>query len=370
MPNQIIDIVELASPGPMGDVTPAAIAARDAAQQAVIDAANEKAGAKEFRDQAEVYSATTVTLQDSAISGRINAPGSATSLALNGGFVSRSEDQDIAGFKEFRDPVGIRPTGAGQVVWNDPGSKALFELNQGGAAALFHLTTAPGVDTAPIRLGVDHDGNFGLILSIKQAGTGIAWNVEESSSGIGARGTVLGTGTGLLMQQGSAASGDLVKLKNTFGGTGNILTWDSAVSDGRITPAGNLEIAGTVAYAQVQHASDPAVSNRVRMHVDSGTTLFTFNHYAGSGSGTPLHFTTLISTSGDTWRIRKSAAAQIGSEAYVDMIALQGTTHIGFLGATPSARRAATPNATDLATAITLVNALKADLIAFGLKAS
>lgn len=41
---------------------------------------------------------------------------------------------------------------------------------------------------------------------------------------------------------------------------------------------------------------------------------------------------------------------------------------VGFLGAAGSARRGATADATDLATAITLVNALKADLIAYGLK--
>ena len=45
------------------------------------------------------------------------------------------------------------------------------------------------------------------------------------------------------------------------------------------------------------------------------------------------------------------------------------TGAVGFFGVTPSGQRATTANATDLATAITLVNALKADLQAFGLKA-
>lgn len=43
---------------------------------------------------------------------------------------------------------------------------------------------------------------------------------------------------------------------------------------------------------------------------------------------------------------------------------------VGFYGNTPITKRTATPDASDLATAITLVNALKADLVAYGLKAS
>lgn len=41
---------------------------------------------------------------------------------------------------------------------------------------------------------------------------------------------------------------------------------------------------------------------------------------------------------------------------------------VGFMGATPVARRATTADATDLASVITLANALKADLVALGLK--
>lgn len=41
---------------------------------------------------------------------------------------------------------------------------------------------------------------------------------------------------------------------------------------------------------------------------------------------------------------------------------------VGFFGTTPSGKRATTADATDLATVITLANALKADLVAYGLK--
>lgn len=52
--NQIIDRRVVAIPGPTGSVTPEAVAARNAA--------------KEYRDQAEAFSATTQTLQDAAVS--------------------------------------------------------------------------------------------------------------------------------------------------------------------------------------------------------------------------------------------------------------------------------------------------------------
>jgi hypothetical protein len=43
---------------------------------------------------------------------------------------------------------------------------------------------------------------------------------------------------------------------------------------------------------------------------------------------------------------------------------------LGFFGVTPAVKRpSAAPAATDLATAIALINELKADLLAYGLKA-
>lgn len=49
-------------------------------------------------------------------------------------------------------------------------------------------------------------------------------------------------------------------------------------------------------------------------------------------------------------------------------LGLTGAAQIGFLGTAPIAKRTATADATDLATVITLANALKADLVAYGLK--
>lgn len=76
---QIIDRKTIAIPGqrgPMGDVTPAALAvladaqaARDAAQTARTGAQTARTGAETARDQAQTYAAGTVALQDAAMTG-------------------------------------------------------------------------------------------------------------------------------------------------------------------------------------------------------------------------------------------------------------------------------------------------------------
>lgn len=76
MPNQIIDIVEIATPGPMGDVTPAALQAVVDARAEVTLAAEEADRAEAARDQAEVFAAGTAELQDQAISQTISDPSS------------------------------------------------------------------------------------------------------------------------------------------------------------------------------------------------------------------------------------------------------------------------------------------------------
>lgn len=74
---QIFDRRTIAIPGPMGNVTPEAQAARDQAVQARADAIA-------ARDEAETFAAGTVALQDAAIASRVADPGSATHGALDG----------------------------------------------------------------------------------------------------------------------------------------------------------------------------------------------------------------------------------------------------------------------------------------------
>lgn len=111
MPNQIIDIIEIAQPGPMGDVTPAAL-------QAVVDAraevglaaaqvtlaSGEADRAEDARDQAEVFAAGTVTLQDTAVAQLIDTPGSETQTQLKatiGGEIEAAVGNRLSGVQRF-----------------------------------------------------------------------------------------------------------------------------------------------------------------------------------------------------------------------------------------------------------------------------
>ena len=106
-----------------------------------------------------------------------------------------------------------------------------------------------------------------------------------------------------------------------------------------------------------------AGSNPAKQLQNAGETRF--YQYNATDSD---YYATYMIASGATWRIRMYDHAAQGSESvYTDAIRLQKDL-LGFFGATGSNRRATTPDATDLATAITLANALKADLVAFGLK--
>lgn len=77
MTHQIIDIVEIGIAGRMGDVTPAAIAARDDAQEYRDQAAI-------YRNETEILSATTQELQDGAVTALTVAPGTSTNAAVSG----------------------------------------------------------------------------------------------------------------------------------------------------------------------------------------------------------------------------------------------------------------------------------------------
>lgn len=88
---------------------------------------------------------------------------------------------------------------------------------------------------------------------------------------------------------------------------------------------------------------------------------------SGGNSGSDLEFMARTDDAGlhlsPLKIVRSSGQVQVNN-------GLKVTGAVGFNGNTPIAQRAATADATDLATAITLVNALKADLVAYGLKAS
>lgn len=75
MSTEILDFFDFGIPGPAGDVTPEAIAARDAAE--------------EFRDEAEQFANAAVALQDSAVATLLSDPGSESTAATGAEIVSK-----------------------------------------------------------------------------------------------------------------------------------------------------------------------------------------------------------------------------------------------------------------------------------------
>lgn len=74
--NQIIDRRTVAIPGPTGDVTPAALAAQEAAEEA-------RGGAERARDTAEQYASDVVTIQDATIAAQASTAGTLTHDAVS-----------------------------------------------------------------------------------------------------------------------------------------------------------------------------------------------------------------------------------------------------------------------------------------------
>lgn len=335
----------------------------------------------EARDEA-VAAAESVTLPtDGIIAGRINDPESATAAALSASNAQAiADDPGYAGTpaeavddristtphtitetQTYRKLPLIRPTGAGQLVSTD--SRAIWELNSNAAGSLIHLTSGPDF-SGPylLGLGVDHATGAGAVASVKGGGSGLCANLETTSTSDaeGFYGQQFSSGRLLRLVAGATATGPLAHLENNFGGTGNLLSWDTNVNDGRITPTGNVEVTGTQSNVLVRHADTNP--NQVRVSVDTGATLITFNHYAGSS----LHYSTVLSTSGTSWRIRKAAPAALGAETYSTMMEFGDTNKIGVFGVTPVVRQSVGAAPTDAATALTSIQAVRSALIALG----
>ena len=246
------------------------------------------------------------------------------------------------------------------------GASPLMELAALGSGAVFHLLAGEG-STAPyvVGVGVDHGTITGILASVKDAGTGLASTLETTSTADaeGIYGQTFGPGKLVRLVAGGTATGPLIAIESTYGGTGNLLQWDTGTSDGKITPAGNVEVIGATASVKVKHAEDGSNPNIVQLEVATGSTLVKWAHYAGSS----VYFSTVASTSSDSWRIRKAAASALGAETYQTMIELKGTSQIGFFGVTPASRQTLGAAATDAGTALTLANALRTALINLGL---
>lgn len=108
---------------------------------------------------------------------------------------------------------------------------------------------------------------------------------------------------------------------------------------------------GPGAFTEVFNTTGTTNQRRYRWSVSSNILVLSERTDAGAS------VRDILTVNGSTGEVTIVGAAKVGG-------------NVGFYGTTPIAKRAATADATDLTSAIALVNALKADLIAYGLKTS
>ena len=211
MADQIIDVVEVAIPGQMGDVTPAAIAARDAAQQAATDAATQRGLAEGARDAAEVFAAGARELQDTAVDTLISDGTSASNAAV------REVSVGVADYQSGllnSSPRPDRPRVTKNVLvpvlghgWSgtDVVNFAISNVSGPMAGSILQFATDPAVPTGYIEkgsLGIDATGSGFLVwLSLThptettvrlRAGNSamtdyFEWTITVAGTGIGGR---------------------------------------------------------------------------------------------------------------------------------------------------------------------------------------
>jgi hypothetical protein len=180
---------------------------------------------------------------------------------------------------------------------------------------------------------------------------------------------------------GAAPAGTAQKLAR-FTTAGNHLAGDISAYDGTfrwIDPAvlydsthytslvvRNGKGAGDPAYLRV---TDPGLNAGI-MEIANRTgdvTRVEQTFWASTGSGS--YWSYRMRTAANRFDFMAAGPAAKGSETFTPVISIANNA-VGFYNTAPIAKRGATADATDLASALTLVNALKADLVAYGLKAS
>jgi hypothetical protein len=137
--------------------------------------------------------------------------------------------------------------------------------------------------------------------------------------------------------------------------------------DGRLEGRRDFRIrdknASTVSVVGVSENTAYAYGDVAGYTAQLGKKSLTF--YSPTGGGSLYSYAWVAGGSGIN--LLTGSAGAFGAVPATSVIAVRHD-QIGFLGASAQSKRAATADATDLATAIALVNAIKADLVAYGLK--
>lgn len=253
---------------------------------------------------------------------------------------------------------------------NGTQSGPLVEIGNQSSQATFHLLAGVGA-TAPyiIGIGVDHDNSpTGIVTSVKGNGSIGMGPTLESTSGAASIGLLAQTfGPGKLIRAvaGSTATGPIVDLDNSFGGSGNILQWETTSGNtaGQIGAAGNVTMTGPAGFLAIQHATTN--QNQIKMSVATAAAALTFYQWTGSAN---LWFPSVIATNSNSLRFRQGGAAAMGAETVSTLIEMKNGNSLGFFGVTPVTRPAAIASPTaDVNALKTAVDAIRAALTSLGL---
>lgn len=291
--------------------------------------------------------------------------------AQNAGYVTTSGQQSGQAIPVAKPSGDARPG-----VWE--------YTHASGTGYLFHLL-ASGSFNAPaalIALGLDSTaGGSGLLVANKSKSIGITINQQSSISDAAAYGIKI-TGSSTLapsirLEQNvtdAAVSLQILSFgtpgtdqRSVYIGDPGGEAWAAFAADGRLEGRRELRVRETNGSTRTTIAvgenSAFAWGSTSGYTTALGKDRVTW--YSPSGGGSLWSFAWVAGGSG--MNLLTGGAGAFGAAPSTSVIAIKNA-QIGFLGASAISRRAATADATDLNSAVALVNALKADLIAYGLK--
>jgi hypothetical protein len=272
-----------------------------------------------------------------------------------------------------------------------PGVPFLQVANASDQAAI-HLTQGVGFTGAYLMgIGNDNGDKPGLLISNKAAGKGQVIKQNSTITSATAYGLQVDQqstqAAGVRLEMNVDGGADLLQLLNltTQASTATKLLYvgDSAgqigfirAKDGVLQWQRNVRVTDNPADSAARYlevsTSDGANSSATSKNFLGATSHTFFTGTGSAGQYWPYRFfgtgsTFSLQTAGALTAAAPTDPRPSEVSAWNSILAVKNN-QLGFFGVTPVGKRATTADATDLTTAITLVNALKADLIALGLK--
>jgi hypothetical protein len=387
-----VTILQLPTAEVIQEAEAGAVEAKNGAVQAKADALAAKVAAEEAAAAVPTEASITSQIEAEAVprwkpltdylaGARALTPYGAVETAVENHTSTNSYGNDVAKWRTGT-PIGVIPV----VKPEGDQRPGVWEYtHNSNFGYLYHLLAGPKMlaPAAIIALGVDNGTGSGLLVVNKAEGSnGIALSqrstVKTKAAFIGTQEATTITAPLVSLSTNVAGAADLLQLlvfgaptsgqRAFYFGDANGQAGAIMAADGRLewrrpvrimARGGNdntVDVTENESYA----FGDP--SARMARLSKKGITM-----YSPSGGGTLWPYALIADGSG--MNIFTGPAGAFGATPANSVLAVKNN-QIGFLGASAISRRAATADATDLASALALVNALKADLIAFGLKAA